>query len=63
MQDHQAKIAVGEEAAEASPPVSSMPMMTKMQTLWTALFATEARAAVVMGMPMQEGSPRVYLDI
>jgi hypothetical protein len=49
---------VGEEAAEGSPPsVPSMSIMTDVQALLAMLFAAEAPAEVVMGMPMQKGSP------
>jgi hypothetical protein len=58
MQDHQAKIAVSEEAAEtSSSSVSSMPIMSEAQTVLAVFFAAEAPAVVVMGMSMQEGSP------
>jgi hypothetical protein len=53
VQDDQAKVAVGEEAAEASsaspPPV---PVMTEMLAALAVLCAAEARVMIVMGVSM-----------
>jgi hypothetical protein len=53
VQNDQAKIAVGEEAAEASSAtLSTVPVMTEVVPVVAVLCAAEATAMVVMGMSM-----------
>src|SRR5580704_11627000 len=61
VQDNQAKIAVGEEAAEASSSsLSLVPVMTDVDTVLGVLFAAEAAAVIAVGMSMQLDSPSVF---
>jgi hypothetical protein len=61
VQDDQAKIAVGEEAAEASSSsLSLVPVMTDVDTVLGVLFAAEAAAVIAVGMSMQLDSPSVF---
>jgi len=53
VQDNQAKVAVGEEAAEASSAsLSPVPVMTAVPAVLTVLCMGEAAAVVGMGMSM-----------
>jgi len=53
VQDNQAKVAVGEEAAEASSAsLSPVPVMTEAQAVLAVLCVAETAAVVGMGMSM-----------